>query len=156
MDLAVSSASASGMSWKIFRILSLVMWSSITSVIRMPNMLRIALCQNAFSLSMCDCRSAQVSHPHRSKLAGMARKISFLAFRSAYGFLQKWRRAPMAWLAFVILFLMSLSSVRSKEMNDPRYLKCAVKSIKDSSSMWILFVVGESQYSCSLCCWDIV
>lgn len=54
MVLALSIASASGMSWKIFRIRSLVMWSSITSDILMPKMFRIALCQNTLSLSICD------------------------------------------------------------------------------------------------------
>ena len=101
---------------------------------------------------MCDCRRAQVSHPQSSRLAGMARKICFFALRSAYGFFQKWRRAPMAWLAFVMRFLMSMSSVRSKEMYDPRYLKWAVKSMNDSlSSRSILFVISDCQYRFSRC-----
>lgn len=54
MDLAFSIASASGMSWNIFLICSLVMWSSITSVMVMPRIFRIARCQNTLSLSICD------------------------------------------------------------------------------------------------------
>ena len=99
------------------------MCSSITSDMRIPKMLWIARCQKTLSLSMCDWRRAQVSHPQRRRLAGMARKMDFFACRLAYGFLQKCRSAPMAWLALVIRFLMSMSSVRSNEMNDPRYLK---------------------------------
>jgi len=108
--------SASGMSWNIFLICSLVMWSSITSDILMPRMFRMARCQKTFSLSICDWRRAHVSHPQSSRFAGMARKISFFALRSAYGFLQKCRNAPIAWLALVMRFLISMSSVRSKEM----------------------------------------
>ena len=52
----------------------------------------------------------------------------------------------MAWLAFVIRLSMSLSSVRSKEMSDPRYLKWAVKSMKEPSlSILSLLVMGEFQ-----------
>ena len=47
--LAFSIASASGMSWNIFRICSLRIWSSITSDILMPRIFLIARCQNAFS-----------------------------------------------------------------------------------------------------------
>ena len=106
---------------------------------------------------MCDWRSAQVSHPHRSRLAGMARKMVFFAWRSAYGFRQKCRSAPMAWLALVILFRMSMSSVRSKEMKEPRYLKWAVKSMNAPlSSRVIRSVVGDCQYRASRCCLVIV
>ncbi len=123
-----------------------MIWSSITSDIFIPRMFLIERCQNTFSLSICDWRSAHVSHPHRSRFAGIARNICFFACRSAYGFLQKCRRAPMAWLALVIRLLMSMSSVRSKEMKEPRYLKWAVKSMKaPSSSMLILLVIGEFQ-----------
>ena len=87
----------------------------------------------------------------------MARKTSFLALRSTYGFLQKSRSALIAWLALVIRSLISMSSVRSKDMNDPRYLKCAVKSMKDpSSSSRILLVFGDCQYSSSRCFADMV
>ena len=42
-------------------------------------------------------------------------------------------------------------------MNDPRYLKCAVKSMKDpSSSSKILLVFGDCQYSSSRCFMDMV
>lgn len=116
-------ASASGMSWKLLRICSFDMWSSITSDVLIPKMFRMAWCQKTFSLLMCDWHRAHVSHPHSSKFAGMARKMSFFALRSAYGFFQKCCNAPMAWLAWVMRFLMSMSSVRSKEMYDPRYLK---------------------------------
>ncbi len=54
-----------------------------------------------------------------------------------------WRRAPIAWLAFEILFLISMSSVGSNEMMDPRYLKCAVKSINKLFGRWILWVSVE-------------
>ena len=52
---------------------------------------------------------------------------------------------------------MSMSSVRSKDMKDPRYLKCAVKSMKDPSlSSRILSVFGDCQYSSSHCIMDMV
>ena len=52
---------------------------------------------------------------------------------------------------------MSMSSVRSKDMKDPRYLKCAVKSMKDPSlSSRILSVFGDCQYSSSRCIMDMV
>jgi len=86
----------------------------------------------------------------------MARKISFFAFRSAYGLRQKWLSAPIALVAVEILFLMSLSSVRSKEMYEPRYLKWAVKSKNEVSSMWALLVFGDCQYRSSRCCWVMV
>ena len=45
-----------------------------------------------------------------------------------------------------------MSSVRSKEIKEPRYLKWAVKSMKcPFSSSSILLVVGEAQYLSSLC-----
>lgn len=118
----------------------------------MPRMFRIARCQNTLSLSMCDCRNAHILQPQSSRLAGMARKISFFAFRLAYRFLQKCRSAPIAWLALVMRLFMSMSSVRSKEMKDPKYLKWAVNLMKDpSSSSIILAVVGSCQYSASRC-----
>ena len=136
---------------------SFLMWSSRTSDMLMPKMLRMLLCQKALSLSMWDCRRAHVSQPHRSRLAGMVRKISCFARRSAYGFLQKFFRAPMARLAFDILLLMSTSLVRSNETNVPRYLKWAVKLMKDLlSDKWMQLVFGESQYSFSHCCWVMV
>ena len=68
---------------------------------------------------------------------------------------------PASGMSWNILRIVSLdiwssitsgSSVRSKEMCEPRYLKWAVKSMKDpSSEMVILFVLGEFQYSSSLC-----
>ena len=138
-------------------ILSFLMWSSRTSDILMPSMLLMLLCQKALSLSMWDWRRAHVSHPHSSRLAGIARNISCFARRSAYGFLQKCFRAPMAWLALEILLLMSTSSVRSNEMNVPRYLKWAVKSMKELlSARWMRLVFGEFQYSFSRCCWVMV
>ena len=83
MVLAFSIVSASGMSWNIFLIRSFVIWSSITSVVVIPRIFLIARCQKTFSLSIWDCRNAHVSHPHNSRLAGIARKICFLACRSA-------------------------------------------------------------------------
>ena len=80
---AVMSVFALGMSWKIFLILVFLMCSSITSDIFNPRMLRMLLCQNEFSLSMWDWWRAQFSHPHSSRLAGIARKMSCLALRSA-------------------------------------------------------------------------
>ena len=109
------------------------------------------LCQNALSWLMWDCRRAHVSHPHRSRLAGMARKMRCLAFRSAYGLSQKCFSAPMAWLALVIRLLMSWSSVRSKEMKVPKYLKCAVKSMKELSLRRTRLVFCDSKYRSSLC-----
>ena len=58
----------------------------------------------------------------------------------------------MAWFAFVMRFSMSLSSVKSNETKEPRYLKWAVKSMKDPlSSSSIPSVIGEFQYIFSLC-----
>ena len=86
----------------------------------------------------------------------MARKIDFFACRSVYGFRQC-RSAPMAWLALVILFRMSMSSVRSKDMKEPRYLKWAVKLMNAPlSSSAIRSVVGDCQYKVSRCCMNIV
>ena len=50
--LAVMSVLALGMSWKIFLILVYLTCLSITSVIFIPRMLRMLLCQDEFSLSM--------------------------------------------------------------------------------------------------------
>ena len=50
-----------------------------------------------------------------------------------------------------------MSSVKSKDMKDPRYSKCAVKSMKDpSSSSRILLVSGDCQYSSSRWVVDMV
>ena len=52
----------------------------------------------------------------------------------------------MAWFAFVIQLAMSMSSIKSKKMYEPRYLNCAVKLMKEPLlSISILLVLGEFQ-----------
>ena len=83
--------------------------------------------------------------------------MSFFAFRSAFGFCHTCCSAAIAWFALVILFAISMSSVRSNKIYDPRYLKWAVKSTKEPLlSIAILVVFGEFQYRCSRCACVIV
>ena len=51
---------------------------------------------------------------------------------------------------------MSVTSVRSNEMMDPRYLKCVVKLMNELLGRCILWVIGEFQYSLLCCAWDMV
>ena len=126
--------SAVGMLWKIFLILSFVILSSFTCMIPILSILRMLLCQKTSSLVMWERRSAHDSHPQSSRFPGIAMKICCLAFRSAYGLFHTCLRAPIALLAVAIRWLMSKSSVRSKDIWLPRYLKCLTKSMNPSAT----------------------
>ena len=67
----------------IFLILSFVIRSSLPCIIPILRILLMLLCQKTSSFVMCDRRRAQDSHPHSSKLPGMA--MSGEAFLSAPG-----------------------------------------------------------------------
>ena len=86
----------SGMLNRVFRIVLLEIFSSFTCRIEIPRILRILLCRKTSHLLSRLSLRAHDSHPHSSRFMGMAKKIRCLALVSAYGFLQKCLRAPMA------------------------------------------------------------
>ncbi len=65
------------------------------------------LYQKTSSLVMWEQWSAQDLQPHRSWLAGIARKISCFALRLVYGLFQKCFRDPIVLLAAAILLSIS-------------------------------------------------
>ena len=87
---------------KIFLILSFVIRSSFSCIIPILRIRLTLLSQNTLSFKMCDHCNAQGSHPHRSKLPGMAMNICCFAFRSAFGFSHRCFNALIALLAFAI------------------------------------------------------
>ena len=93
----------SGMLKRVFRIVLLEILSSFTCEIEIPRILRILLCRNTSNLLSRLSLRAHDSPPHSRRFTGMARKIRCLARVSAYGFLQKCLRAPIAWLAILSL-----------------------------------------------------
>ena len=62
----------------LFLTVSFVMCCSFNSSILMTSMLRMLQCRKTSSFFMRDVQSAQLSHPHSSKLMGMARKMRYL------------------------------------------------------------------------------
>lgn len=96
--------------------------------------------------------TAQVSHPHSRILTMYWMKTWCLNLSSTNGLWKKCRSLPISLLAFVILLLMSKSSVRSNEIYVPRYLKWAVKSMYEApSDRWMRFVLSEAKYMSCLC-----
>ena len=93
----------SGILNRVFRIVLLEIFSSFTCRIEIPRILRILLWRNTSNLLSRLSLRVHDSHPHNSRFMGMARKIRCLARVSAYGFLQKCLRAPIAWLAVLSL-----------------------------------------------------
>jgi hypothetical protein len=69
---------------------------------------------------------AHDSQPHKRALIGMAKKNRYFALRSTYGLSQTFLKAPICWLALSTLACISSSSLRSKLVKVPRYLKVAV------------------------------
>ena len=59
-----------------------VVCCSFTSVILIPSMNLIMQCRKTSSLLRRDVRSAHLSHPHLSRLVGMARNMSYLMWLS--------------------------------------------------------------------------
>ena len=74
---------------------SFVMRQSFTQVILMHSMRRMLWCRNTSSFSMRDFRSAQLLHPHSSRLIGMAREIRYLLWLLTLASVKNLARAPI-------------------------------------------------------------
>ena len=74
-----------------------------------------------------DFLKAHPLHPHRSRLQGMALKSRYFEYVSKWSSSHILDIAPIEAFAAAILFMMSLSFCKEKEIHDPRYLKCRQK-----------------------------
>jgi len=120
-NMSSSGLEQGSVHWVCWKISSL----SLTCVIFIQRMLLMFWWMKDLSVWKWCSLIAQFSHPQRRMLMMYWMKTWCFNFSSMNWFWKKWCSLPISLIAFVILLSMSKSSVRSKEMYIPRYLKCA-------------------------------
>ena len=100
-------------------------------------------CRNTWRASRSVCLRAQISHPHKIKLQGIAQNMRYLKYTSTWLLSQKDSVAPIEAFAEEIRLTTSGSSCSEKETQEPKYLKWEQKVTLPSATTICFVYVSE-------------
>ena len=115
---------------------------SLTFVMLIPRMRRMFRWRNTSRVSRRDWRKAQLSHPHKRRLQGIALKIMYFEYMSTWGSSQNFPSAPIAALAAPTLFATSWSSRSEYDSKKKMLVECGVFRMGGAGSATVTVHLG--------------